>query len=95
MTAEYSISSIKDFLAIPPESIDACLADFKVWLEIAHQQKEFSDDMNELIGMPGALSFSEDSFKWLDDGLSGLHHVDIVNADDNSPIGRISFEEQP
>jgi hypothetical protein len=94
MSAEYPISSLRDFLAIPPESIDACLADFKVWLEAARHPKEFSADMNELIGMPNAMSFSYDGFTWVDDGLGGIHHIDIVNADDNSPIGRISFEEK-
>jgi hypothetical protein len=94
MTAEYSISSIKDFLAIPPESIDACLADFKVWLEAARQPKAFSDDMNALIGLSDALSFSLDGFTWMDDGLSGIHHIQIVDASDDSEIARISFVEQ-
>jgi hypothetical protein len=94
MTAEYSISSLKDFLAVPPESIDACLADFKVWLEAARQPKEFSNDMNELLGMESALSFSHDGFIWIDDGLSGIHHIQIVDASDDSEIARISFVEQ-
>lgn len=95
MTAEYSISSIKDFLSVPHESIDACLADFKVWLNVARRPKEFSDDMNELIGVPNAMSFSEDSFTWIDDGVSGILHVDVVSAADDSPIARISFGEHP
>lgn len=95
MTAEYRISAIKDFLAIPPESIDACLSDFKVWIQMARQPGEFSSDMNDLLGTEGALSFSDDSFTWIDDGLSGVYHVDIVDASDDSSIARISFGDQP
>lgn len=94
MTNEYRIAAIKDFLAVPDESIDACLADFKVWLQVARQPKDFSSDMNDLIGVPNALSFSDESFTWLDDGLSGIVHIDIVNAADDSPIGRLSLGEQ-
>jgi hypothetical protein len=94
MTAEYRISTIKDFLAVPPESIDACLADFKVWLNIARQPNEFCNDMNELIGVPDAMGFSHDSFTWIADGIIGIAHVDIVDASDDSPIARISFGEE-
>lgn len=94
MSAEYSINSLKDFLAIPLESIDACLADFKVWLEATRQPKAFSDDMNELLGMENALSFSLEGFTWMDDGLSGIHHIQIVDASDDSEIARISFVEE-
>lgn len=94
MTKEYLLSTIKDFLAIPPESIDACLADFKVWLQMARKPDEFSSDMNDLLATEGALSFVDDSFIWLDDGLSGVHHIQIVDASNDSEIARISFEEQ-
>lgn len=94
MTAEYSITSIKDFLAIPPESIDACLADFKVWLQMARLPEEFSSDMNDLLATEGALSFVDDSFIWLDDGLFGIHHIQIVGVSDDSEIARVSFVEQ-
>ena len=95
MSAEYSISSIKDFLAIPPESIDACLADFKVWLQMARRPDEFSYDMNDLLATEGALSFVDDSFIWLDDGLSGIHHIQIVDASDDSEVARVSVREHP
>jgi hypothetical protein len=93
MSYEYRIGALKDFLAVPAESIDACLADFKVWLEIARARDEFSADMSELLGVPEALSFSDDGFTWLDDGIPRCRHIDIVDASDDSPIGRISFEE--
>ncbi|MDP9652073.1 hypothetical protein [Paraburkholderia caledonica] len=95
MTAQYKLSTIADFLAVPPESIDACLADFKVWLQLARRPDEFSADMNDLLATEGALSFVDDSFIWLDDGLSGVHHVQIVDASNDSEIARISFGDQP
>jgi hypothetical protein len=94
VSKEYRISSIKDFLAIPPESIDACLADFKVWLQMARKPDEFNSAMNDLLATEGALSFVDDSFIWLDDGLFGVHHIQIVDASNDSEIARISFEEQ-
>jgi hypothetical protein len=90
---EYKISAIKDFLAVPFESIDACLADLKAWIEIAHHSKEFDSKVNELIDMPGALAFVDDAFTWIDDGISGCVHVEILSGPDDTPIGRISFLE--
>lgn len=93
MSNEYRLRAIKDFLSVPPGSIDACLADFKTWLEIARSRDEFVSSMSELLGAPGAVSFSDDGFTWLDDGIPGCRHIDIVDASDDSPIGRISFED--
>lgn len=94
MNNEYRIATIKDFLAVPESSIDACLADFKAWLDLARQPHQLGDDMNTLLATQGALSFCDDSFIWLDDGLSGIHHIQVVNAADDSEIARISIEAE-
>ena len=93
MSNEYPIKTVADFLTIPDESIDACLTDFKEWIRIARQRVSFSADMSELLGVPGAINMSTDDFTWIDDGLVGLHHVDIVDGSDGTSIGRISFED--
>jgi hypothetical protein len=91
MTSEYRLNTVKDFLAVPAESIDACLSDFKTWLEIARNSSEFNSDMNELLGIPGAVAFSNDGFTWLDDGISGISLLDIMQGD--QPIARISIQD--
>ncbi|WCM21380.1 hypothetical protein NDK50_08010 [Paraburkholderia bryophila] len=93
MTLEYRIKLLKDFLTVPPESIDACVADFKVWLELARKPDGLNKQMNDLLDAEGSLSFCDDSFVWLNDGLSGILHIEIVDGRDDSPIGRISLGE--
>jgi hypothetical protein len=92
MSNEYRISSIKDFLAVPPESIDACLADFKAWLTLARDGSEFSKDFNDLIGVPNATSFIQDSFIWVDDGISGISRIELTDHE-GEHFARISFGE--
>ena len=36
MSKTYTISSVNDFLAIPPKRLGACLREFKTSLELAH-----------------------------------------------------------
>jgi hypothetical protein len=91
VSKEYRISSIKDFLAIPEESIAACLADFKAWIGLAREGSEFSKDFNDLIGIPDATSFIQDSFIWLDDGLSGISRIQLTDHEGEEFV-RIEFE---
>lgn len=91
MSNEYHISSIKDFLGIPLESIDACLADFKTWIELARNGSEFSRDFNDFVGVPDATSFIQDSFIWLDDGISGVSQIELTDHK-GEHFARIEFE---
>lgn len=92
MSKEYQISSIKDFLAIPPESLDACLDDFKTWIGLARNGSEFSKDFNDFIGITDATSFIQDSFTWVDDGVQGISRIDLSDPD-GERFARISFAE--
>jgi hypothetical protein len=47
--------------------------------------------MNELLGIPEAVAFSNDGFTWLDDGISGISLLDLMQGD--QPIARISIQD--
>lgn len=91
MSKEYQISSVKDFLTVPPESMDACLADFKEWIALARNGAVFSVDFKDVIGIQGATSFVQDRFTWVDDGVVGISRVDIVGPGDER-IARVDLE---
>jgi hypothetical protein len=90
VSKEYAISSIKDFLSVPAESIDACLADFKTWIGLARYGSEFAVDFNEFIGVQNATSFIQDSFIWVDDGISGISRIQLSDQE-GEEFARIEF----
>jgi hypothetical protein len=92
VSKEYNISSIKDFLSIPVESLDACLADFRAWVELARGGSELANDLNDFLGVPNATTFMLDSFIWIDDGISGISRVQLSDAAGDERA-RISFED--
>jgi hypothetical protein len=77
MNQEYWIGSVKDFLGVPPELIDACLLDFREWLRLMRDK-------------PGV--FASDGFTWINDGTNQITLVDIVGSDGMS-IARAQFRE--
>lgn len=64
---EYMIKTVEDLLQIPPEKVDACLADMKTWLDFLRKfiviQSTIPKDMME-VGR-------EEGFCWVDDGIEG------------------------
>jgi hypothetical protein len=92
MTAEYQITSLKDFFAIPPESIDACLADFKKWIELARAPNTLTEDFNTLVGIESAVTFRDDSFVWIDDGIVGITRIELRDGKTGEAV-RISIED--
>jgi hypothetical protein len=58
MSNQYEIKSLVDFNKIPQDRLDACLAEFKVWLGIAN-----------LATIAGAIA---SGFTWIDDGETNI-----------------------
>lgn len=92
MSPEYEIRTIADFLAVPEKSIDACLADFKAWLELARKPKEINAAINAILDVPAAASFMNTIFTWRDDGVSGITFFDLVDPSHPDDKVRISIE---
>lgn len=95
MSNEYKISAIKDFLAVPPECIEACLVDFGQWMTLARNRAQFAEGVSTLPGIPSATAFSDDSFTWIDDGIVGISLVNLVDAESGEHVARISIEGEP
>lgn len=67
---KYTLSSPVDFTNIPPDRLDACLADFKIWVDFGRKIVEVDKQIEEI--MPGLLKTSHDqAFVWIDDGIVG------------------------
>jgi hypothetical protein len=78
MSNEYPISSVADFLAVPEDKVDACLADFKSWISLARHSSVISTMLDAIAGAPDVCTFLNHSFIWIDNGIPGLRHIDIT-----------------
>lgn len=88
MNAEYKINSIADFLAVPHEKQAECLRDFGTWLNMARDHAEFDQLMKQALG--DGLSFKNNSFVWIDDGIAGITALQI-EEDGSDRTMRINF----
>lgn len=86
MQKEYRISSLADFLQVPADKLDECLADFQTWLSLARQADEVSRIGSNMLGAEAKLSLR--AFTWIDDGKRGVSAMDVVTTD-GQRIGRI------
>jgi hypothetical protein len=57
----YDIATVADFLTVPPDRRDACLAEFATWLAIAEDVKALT--------APAAW---DGVFRWVDDGETNI-----------------------
>lgn len=62
----YKIDCVADFLAVPVDRIDDCLAEFKDFLGLARDMKELTKTLGEVIGADGTSEV--EGFTWIDDG---------------------------
>lgn len=64
---QYTIQTVGDFLKVPEDRLDACLEEFKTFLE---QGRAFMEMANALAGILGAdkLKNAVKGFVWIDDG---------------------------
>ncbi len=85
MSNEYPIETLADFLTVPEPLIDACLADFKQWLELARNTASITSQVNQALGTADA-AFLMHSFTWIDDGAVGIKCVDIYTTGESTPV---------
>ena len=64
---QYTIQTVGDFLKVPEDRLDACLEEFKTFLE---QGRAFMEMANALAGILGADKSQNavKGFVWIDDG---------------------------
>jgi hypothetical protein len=81
---EYKIKNIRDFLQVPPERLDKCLADFKEYLGyINHLEKTVAEEFNSKVESHG--------FTWIDDGKQGLSGLVFRDKQTNDVIAKVKF----
>jgi hypothetical protein len=86
MSNEYPISSVADFLTIPEDKIDACLADFKSWISLARHSSAISTMLQACAPAEISAMFVTHSFLWIDDGVPGLRHIQITDQNDHEIV---------
>lgn len=59
---EYTIRTVADFLTVPPDRREICIAEFAVWLSLVEEARKVLGDL--LVSDPGA------AFEWVDDDKS-------------------------
>jgi len=64
---EHEIRTVGDFLTVPEDKRDACLADFKMWLGFM----ELAITLGEMAG--GGVTPDTGAFRWIDDGKHDAH----------------------
>ena len=84
----YSIRTVSDFLALPPEKIAACLTDFEAWLQLVHGALAVIKAQPESIRMNTAT----DVFPWIDDGK---HIATLTVQHGELVVAREEFEFAP
>ena len=67
---QYTIQTVGDFLKVPEDRLDACLEEFKTFLEQGRAFMAFMEMANALAGIMGAdkLKNAVKGFVWIDDG---------------------------
>lgn len=86
----YDICTLGDFAKVPPDRLDACLADFKGWLGL----RRHFDDLNGMLeeaGLPRAIA-SADRFAWIDDGKVGVRSINLTTSV-GAALGSMEFSE--
>ena len=64
----YEIKTVQDFLLVPEDRLEACLTEFRDYLEYARDIAELAKLAGEIIGAKETQT-TVGSFNWTDDGL--------------------------
>ena len=90
MAKEYVLSTVSDFLAVPEESLEACLQDFLVWLRVARNAKQIDADMQTFFNTnDGDVTFDQAAFIWIDDGMTGVSAIHYMHQETGETIRRV------
>lgn len=90
MSAEYRLQTIADFLAVPEDKLQDCFRDFSEWLSLARQAERINEINRTIFGE--GVSFSMESFSWVDDGQAGISAIDFVT--DGDTLGRVDLDRK-
>jgi len=72
----YEIKTVQDFLLVPEDRLEACLSEFRDYLEYARDIMELAKLAGEIVGAKETKS-SVGSFNWTDDGIrKGTIHIE-------------------
>ena len=82
----YEIKTVQDFLLVPEDRLEACLTEFRDYLEYARDIAELAKLAGEIIGAKETQT-TVGSFNWTDDGLR-KGTIRIVAAQPNDPDQR-------
>jgi len=63
----YKITTVADFLKVPPDRRDACLKSFAEFLPMAQDMLDVANTLADLLGADKGLNAIE-GFTWIDDG---------------------------
>ncbi len=79
---EYEIKTIDDFLKVPADRIDDCLAEFKTWYEVTQPLESLIIEVSKTLnGGAVEMKFNR-GFTWIDDGNKNigikLHDVKVM-----------------
>ncbi len=64
---QYTIQTVGDFLKVPEDRLDACLEEFKTFLEQSRSFMEIANVMADLVGADKSKNVVK-GFVWIDDG---------------------------
>jgi hypothetical protein len=64
---QYIIQTVGDFLKVPEDRLDACLEEFKTFLEQSRAFTKAADTLEDLIGGDKSKTVVQ-SYVWIDDG---------------------------
>lgn len=75
---EYRICNLDGFRLIPPEKIDSCLEDFKLWLEKSKSVEDCYNSLSKDLGL-GVVFSATKTFVWVDSD-EGVDSIQIKIA---------------
>lgn len=81
MSKTYNLRTVEDFLQIPVDKVDACLADFAKILKSAPGISCLGDAFAEGIDSDLRINLALNSMTWIDDGIPGIRDIQIESGD--------------
>lgn len=76
---EYKIEKLNDFLTVPDDRLDNCLAEFKECIAEARFLLTLANAMADIVGEDKSLNVLE-SFTWIDDGKKDVSVTIVAHA---------------
>ena len=82
----FEIRTVEDFLAIPHTRRAACLREFASFLKLASAFNGLLEAVtDEVTGVPGAVKYKVEVFRWTDDGRKDISVNVFPPSDPGAP----------